>query len=170
MKLEYLVAVAVRLFSIALLIYVLRNFVNVISIVTDTNLGILPIAYLGTFVAIILIAILLWNFPLIIAHKITGFPSMEESNIETPEFEELLSIGLILLGLYLLFYVISDLLYWGIAWLALQRDTSSDLSFNFDQKIAISITFIELVFAAYLILGNRTITKLIRGIRYAGRN
>ena len=60
MKLEYLVAIAVRLFAIALVIYVLRNFVNVISIVTDADLGLLPIAYLATFIVMILIAILLW--------------------------------------------------------------------------------------------------------------
>ena len=113
MKLEHVLALAVRIFAIALIIQALKTAVNLIVFLKTSDSSFTSVAYFGTVVSLILLAVILWKFPVLIARKIANFPTLDEAEISSVDSEKLLQTGLTILGIYFLYYVITDLFYWG---------------------------------------------------------
>jgi len=167
MKLEYLVAIGVRLFSIGLAINILKGLSNFPF--TWENLdGFLGRAtYTGAVIATILLAIFLWKFPLTVAKSISTFPALESKELNDETYIKLLEIGLILIGFYILFYVISDGIYWLTFYWQFMGDgyQGSSISLRVEDKASIITTCFELVLATYLVFGHKTLVNLVLKLR-----
>ena len=70
----------------------------------------------------------------------------------------MLSLGLIMLGMYFLFYTIGDLIFWGYVLIG-----SGLLSP--DQKVNILVSFIELGICLVLIFSSRGLSNIILKLR-----
>jgi hypothetical protein len=166
MKPEQILAVAVRLFAIALGIYLLNMLKGYAALVAGKQFDFATLTYLVTMLCLGILAILLWKFPVVVAKGISGFSLQGEKEITTLKYEELLQIGLIVLGMYLLFNVISDLSYWLIVGLLIARDHQSGYVLLAGDKASIVVTFIELAFVMVVLLGNNKLAKIFRRLRY----
>ncbi len=167
MKLEHLIAVGVRLFAISLIIFILQNIATIITFYLDSDFVLENIEYyIGLIILSPLLVLWLWFFPLKIASKISGFPAIDPEQLENIQYKKLLETGIILIGIYCLYFAIVDLFYWMFFWFLLPSDYSyADKVLTFDQKANTITTVLELVFAVYLILGNKGIAKIIRKLR-----
>ena len=169
MKLEYIVAIGVRLFAIGLGINVLRSLSLVPAYLSGTSTHSDLIPFYGSTIALALLALILWNFPLMVARKINDFPSQEESFLKDDVYNKLLEIGLILLGFYLLYYVISDGVYWFIYFLSVSKNEYYDSanSIGPDQVASMLTTIVELVVASFLLFGHKGLARLVLKLRRA---
>lgn len=165
MKIVHVLALAVRLFAIGLFVYALNTGVVAAMMSKEVDAFLLvgyviPIAY-------ILIAVLLWFFPFtVIASLIKGFKieSDEESAYKT---SEIIDAMFIVLGLFLLFRVISDGTYWFmLSQYASTGDVPVDL--GADRKASIAATVVEAVIALVIIFGRKGIYNFIKKFRSVG--
>jgi hypothetical protein len=168
MKPEQILAVAVRLFAIALGIYLLHMLKAYPKILAGKEFDFAAFTYLITMICLGVVAILLWKFPVVVAKGIGGFTLQPQKQVTTLKYEELLQIGFIVLGLYLLFNVISDLSYWLLVVLLTARDPAQNFTLLPGDKALIVATFIELAFVLVLLLGNKNLVKIFRRLRYGG--
>ena len=166
MKPEQILAVAVRLFAIALGIYLLHMLKGYPALIAGKQFDFAALTYLVTMICLGIVAILLWKFPVVVAKGIGGFTLQNQKEVTTLKYEELLQIGLIVLGMYLLFNVISDLSYWLLVGLLITRDHESNVVLLAGDKASIVATFIELAFVMVLLLGNKNLAKIFRRLRY----
>lgn len=166
MKPEQILAVIVRLFSIALGIYLLNLLKNYPGFIVGYQFDFSAFIYLATIFCLSIVALILWKFPIVIAKGIGGFTLKTQNEVASLKYEELLQIGLIVLGLYLLFNVISDLSYWFVYTLIVIRDYENSYGLQSADKAAIVATFLELIFAVVLLVGNKRLAELFRRFRY----
>ena len=167
MRLEHLVAIGVRLFSIGLAINILRALSNFSFFWESVTDFIGRATYIGSTIALILLVILLWKFPLTIAKKIGTFPALQTTELNSESHKKLLEIGLILLGLYLLFYAISDATYWlAFYWQTLSYNyPASGIPLPAEDMASIVATCVEFVFAGYLIFGHKALANIVQRLR-----
>ena len=169
MKLEYIVAIGVRLFAIGLGVNVLRSLSLIPAYLSGTTTHAELLPFYGSTIALALLVLVLWNFPLLVARKISSFPQQEESVLNDDAYIKLLEIGLILLGFYLLYYVISDGVYWFIYFLSASKNEYYDSvdSVGPDQVANMLTTIVELVVASFLLLGHKGLARLVLKLRRA---
>ncbi|WP_316365616.1 hypothetical protein [Candidatus Thiodiazotropha sp. CDECU1] len=166
---DEIVAIAVRLFSVALAIYGLKNLPGMVAYFNQEEMQGAVYAFTGITVLIFVIALLLWHFPLSVAKKIIP---KNNSTIKATEWNsnELLICGLIILGVYFLFYVVSDAIYWFYVWKYSISFEGSRIELNIDQVASIYATIGEFVVVIILLLGSSGIANLIMKLRHAGIN
>ena len=164
MKLEHIVALAIRLFALAIAYEAFKSVFTLFINMRDINSGFAITAYVGTSISLVLLSLILWNFPTIVARKIANFPALDEKEINSDIADRLLQTGLIILGVYFFFYVISDFALWGILLVSMLQH--NDLVLSLDQKAAIFATFVELGLALGLTLGSKRVVQLIKSLRY----
>jgi len=167
MKLEHLVAIGVRLFSIGLAINILNELSSSPLAWENTPDIIGRAIYAGAIIATILLAVFLWKFPLTVAKSISTFPALESRELNNETYIKLLEIGLILIGFYILFYVISDGIYWlSFYWQYMRNGhQGASISLRIEDKALIIATCFELLLAAYLVFGHKTLAKLVLKLR-----
>ena len=68
--------------------------------------------------------------------------------------------------MYLLFYGVSDVVYWGVILFISQRNPELLMEISPEQKGLMASTIIELIFALFLLLGSDRIVELLRRFRY----
>ena len=167
MKLEYILAVAVRLFALAIAYEAFKSLIGLFAfydqIETPSAIGV----YLLSFLVLFFVSVVLWKFPSLIARKITNFPTISNEEIDSQDSDQYLQIGLSILGVYLLYYVISDFASWGYYLLSISRNPGYELVLNPQQEADVFATFVELAIALPLILGAKKITKIIKKLRYS---
>jgi len=168
MKLEHIVGLAVRLFSIALAIYVLRNGIALVPYFQAEHTQLLSYAYLFLMICLLLTALYLWYFPLTIAKRLVSFKEPGQADVASATADEVQVIGYTILGLYLLFDVLSDIAYWGFIWLVSSRNQDIPIELSLEQRSSVVATGVELVFVLFLLLGAKGISQLIRRFRYGG--
>lgn len=170
MKLEYLVAIGVRLFAIGLAVNVLRSLSLVPTYLNDSTSHSELIVFYVTTAAFALLALMLWVFPLIVARKIGAFPPQDPDALKDDAYHRLLEVGLILVGIYLLYFAIADAAYW----IYLIRH-SADMVEAYGEypgltpanTASIVYTAVEFVLAIFLILGHRGVARLVWKVRTA---
>jgi len=173
-------ATAVRILALVIFLYGLKEllpalfmYIDKASNITDTNslsfyAGMS--AVVGLSVSIFIVAPLLWFFPYTTASVI-----LPKEQLKTQEYkwnnENFLSCGLVILGVYFLYYVIVDVVYWvyivnypitntyGVT----TEYTSKTLTAN-DRALIVS-TVVELFLSVFLIFGSNGISRLILKIR-----
>lgn len=169
MNKEEIVAIAVRLFAVALAIYGLNNLPGMVVFFNQAETKGTYYIFIALSILIFVVALLLWFFPLYVSSRI-----IPRSNliIEKPNWnkEEILNCGFIILGIYFLFHVVSDAVYWFYIWKYSSTFEGARLELNIDQVARIYATIVEFVFVALLIFGSRGIANNILKLRYAGIN
>jgi hypothetical protein len=162
------VAIGVRLFAIALAIYSLKNFPGMYMYFDAQHDQSSANLYAGLFLFMLLLAILLWHFPLSVASKITPKTASNETSISWSE-KDLLTVGLILIGVYLFYHVISDSIYWLYVLNVSHTYTGMEIELNSDQKASIYSTAVEFFLSLSLIIGAKGISNVIWYLRHAGK-
>jgi len=133
----------------------------------NMDVGAPAASFIGAFASPIIIGLLLWFFPAPVANTIIK----EELNV-APQNEFLRgieNIGIRILGLYLLYHGISDLVYNYISY----RQEAEMLRENINifgkgsTKAAFIVTGIEIIISIILIIGANVISTMIRKIKFA---
>lgn len=166
MKLEHIVGLAVRLFSITLALYALRNAISFFPYFYDQAWRTEAYAYLALMVFFLFLALFLWHFPLTIAKRLITFKDSGEDCVDSVTADQLQIVGFTTLGIYLLFNVLSDVVYWLSILFISNRNKSVTTELSPDQLSNMVSTGIELIFVLFLLLGTTGITHLLRKLRY----
>ncbi len=162
-------AVGVRLFAIALAIYSLKSMPGMYIYFDNENHQSAALMFAGLFVFLMLLAIILWKFPLTVASNIIPKAGNIEETANWSE-KQVLVVGLILIGVYFFYYAISDAIYWLYIWNYSQSFTGMEIELNTDQKAKIFTTVVEFIFSLSLIFGSKGISNAIWYLRYAGKH
>jgi divalent metal cation (Fe/Co/Zn/Cd) transporter len=163
MKMEEIIGLGVRLCSIVLFLYVVGNFPGMLVYFSDENR--VQFWLLAAVMAFLLVVvILLWNFPITIARKIA--PSSASDMHTSWDSVTLIAVGSTLLGIYFLYYSISDLLYWLFFGFYSQNVGGVEIELSIDQKASIVVSFIEFAIAVFLIGGSGFLSRAIHLLRY----
>jgi hypothetical protein len=162
-----IIAVFVRLFAIGLVIYLLQVLgleYSAAANFEDYKVNLV----LGVIVAFVaLLAVFLWKFPLFVASKLLNFESTEIPKASISE-ESIYNLGLVLLGIFLLYLAISDTVYWSYRISAERGLTQFTSELGFLQKASMLTALVEFIMAVLLIVGSKPIARLILKIRRAG--
>ena len=176
-------AIAVRILAIVIFLYCLKEllpaiftYLDKLETIKDTHslrfyAGIAAVA--GLSIGTLVIAPLLWFFPYTTASII-----LPKERVTSQEYkwnnENVLSCGLVILGVYFLYYVIVDVVYWvyimnypvTTTYGSVTEYTPKNLSPN--DRALIVATVVELFLSVFLIFGANGISRLILKIRGRG--
>ncbi len=168
MKKIELVGLGIRIFSIALFLMALTKLAAISLYFFEKNNSSETIISGIAFISLFILSVVLWVFPIIIAKKIT--PIVKEENIKTKwTIEELKETGLILLGLYLMYKVISDAAFWIIVALTGSSFTESGyIQWRPDDIVSIYVTVLEFFLSSFMIFGAKGIINFIKYVRLLG--
>lgn len=160
MSREDVIAVAVRLFAIFLFITLLRFFAGMMTLHQVSPLLVWVVPVVG-----VAICALLWFFPLSIARKL--LPVMREPRSEAGmDGSMALSVGLTLLGVWLLATALPNATYWLSLFVLSRQSSGYHLDWGPEQMASIATTIAELVLAVWLVFGSAGIRRLILRFRY----
>jgi hypothetical protein len=165
--LKSLAAIIIRLFAVFITIYAIRNLLSISFYYADDTYSTAVWISWGFSILFFITAIILWTFPNLIAKKIISW-DVEETNKEKTSAEEIEVVGFSLIGLFYLYYAISDLVYWAIFTLFIQKSYDVPVDLSIEQKVNIIVTVVEFLFALIIILRARGLVGLLRKIRNAG--
>jgi len=107
----------------------------------------------------ILVAIFLWYFPMKVARTILK-PEIDQP-IEPMNAPSYLTVLLLAVATYYLYFAIIDAVYWATLWQMSERsqDALAPLNLSQENKANMLTTIVELLVSATLILKARTISK-----------
>lgn len=161
-----LLTVAVRLFSIYLVIYTLHYTSTMLPFVMAPPPNNVTWTYVAVFASsFLLAALLLFKFPGLISRKLLG-GSHETTNHEGREDIEI--IAFTVLGLWVLSRAIPDIFYWvTFSYKIYAVRTSPALAP--DQIGNIVGTVVELAIGGWLVFGANGLKGILRSLRTAGR-
>lgn len=167
MSREDIVAIAVRLFAVSLAIYTLRTAFAFVGFSAETDFAakavVASVAIVGPMIAA---SLLLWHFPLSVARRL--LPVMKEPRSEScAGTDTLFSLGLVLMGLWLLVNAITDGIYWITVILAVRSKNMLISDMTAEQKAAMITTVAEAIVALFLILGSTGIRNAVYRFRNA---
>jgi len=166
MSREDIVAIASRLFAVFLVVVALRGLGGVVRFASApqaTGTGITVVAV--TALVPLLLAALLWFFPLTVARRL--LPVMRSPGPTLDFGGSVLPVALTVLGFWVLSTAVTDLVYWGLL-LALAASSSIPVEFPPDEKAAMVSTVAELGLAAWLLLGSHGLSAAVARLRQAG--
>ena len=158
MNSTYYFGVMVRLFAIALFVYGVSRLEYVInfSSYSDSYVDQSIIFSIVSSVLPMVISIIIWFFPLLVAQKI--LPSSDDSKVEI-DAHSLLTVFVLAIGLYAIYYAIADSLYWLTLANVFVRDEFGGISktFSNQDKSSIVATVIQFLLAVFLLARAKTI-------------
>lgn len=162
MKSSHYLAIAVRLFSIVLFIYALRQSTMLIEVFTNGSINDIPVSIMFMLVTSIfplVIAILLWYFPLSVSRSILK-PDIDQP-IEAMNAQSILTVLVLAIGLYVLYFAASDSIYWATLWHMSSQSNYSEapLYLGGDNKANMVTTAVELAASIAIILKARTLSS-----------
>jgi len=164
MSREDILTVALRLFAIYLLIGALQLVGQAFA--TDINLptSSLIVAITLSVIFPLIVAVMLWCFPLRIAAKLLPVMSERPTTLSTNTVPAL-EIGCILIGLWLLASSLSDTTYWVVTLIA-ALNNEWGLQIIPTQDLAnMTATLMQLMLSVWLLLGYRGVLKFIQRLR-----
>lgn len=151
-------SLGVRLAGLILIIYTLSNvpmyYLSYISQLENS-----AIAYSLPLLIPLIAGVILFKFPSSFSDT---FIKIETKDLNKPETTEYLYLGLVLVGVFLLFYALSDIVFHISNYLLLKNFTVIEptmLNFDYPGLIA---TFIELIFSIALITKTKPIIKFVK--------
>jgi hypothetical protein len=162
---EDFIAVASRLFSIYLLLNVVRNIPSSLQLLSQDQ----GMAWAGLYALALVIGLLvcagLWFFPLTVARKL--LPVMREPRFESSiDSSVALSLGLTLIGVWVLAYALVDGTYWLTLLIRTEQVDTTNFVWSHEQIAGMVATAVEFVISLWLIFGNSGIKRLIYKFRY----
>jgi len=164
MKSSHYLAIAVRLFAIALFIYGLRQLLPIIELVISGSInGMVVSPFFAVVIALIPIvfSIVLWTFPLSLSRSILKTDMDRE--VAPLSQDNWLVVILIGIGLYTLYYGLVDSIYWIYVLHISSENAMSDvpLLMGAGDKANLVISIMEVVTSMIIILRSKTISNLI---------
>ena len=156
MRPTHYLAIAVRVLSILLLFYALRQSSFLIELFQGNMPGYdIPVAFAATTVVLpFLASVLLWYFPMTVARSILK-PELD-LEIQPLNAEEFLTALVLGISIYFLYYAIIDGVYWLIV---LQSDQDLFSQNDGEQKANMIATAVEFVVSICLIMKARTVAR-----------
>ncbi|HFD31944.1 MAG TPA: hypothetical protein ENJ28_04425 [Gammaproteobacteria bacterium] len=169
MKLEHIVALAVRLFAIAIALYAIRDGASFIAMFLEQERQTASYLFGAVMALLIFLAIVLWMFPLTVARGLVKFREPGDVDITSASAQQIQVVGFTILGIYLLFFVVSDVFYWMVIWFVSQRAHELP-ELSLDQIARMVATVVELIFVLFLIFGAGGIARALRKFRYGNES
>lgn len=160
MKSSHYLAIAVRLFSVALFLYALKNSLMLVEVISSGTINGIPastVFILTTTLSPLAAAILLWLFPFSVTNLIlkpeTDLP------VEPMGPAPLLTVLIISIGIYTLFYAIIDSIYWLNFWHLNSRNQvlSGPIPLGDPSKANMIATAFELAISMALVFKAKTL-------------
>lgn len=170
MSREDFIAIASRLFSIFLFVTLARNIPSAILMLRDDSgdeTGFILMVF-GVLVTGLLLCAALWFFPLTIARKL--LPVMRESRSEQAMDAPIaLSVGLVLIGVWVMANALTDAVYWLILFWRTKQFDAAMYQWSPEQIAGVVATAAEIFIATWLIFGSPGIRRLIYKFRYGNQ-
>lgn len=164
-----IVRLILKLTGIALMIYGVVSFVGVVPMVLLISNSEPPfqslLVLIPSFITITF-GLILWLYPAPVTNTLLQKGTAEDDANQTWP-AKLERIGISLLGLWLLYRAIPDLIYHLMVYRA-QQDSPLYPSGYSEFPAYMTATLAELVFALFLIFGARGISRLLHKLRYGG--
>lgn len=165
MSREDFVAVAARLFAIFLLYITVRSVPGTLHVLSQPDGAGWYVLYGFLLMALLLFVAFLWFFPLTVARKL--LPVMREPRSETAlDASMALSVGITLIGLWVLASALADAAYWASLVVSVAKFAPQGFEWSPEQMAGMVATVVELAIALSLVLGSTGIKKLIHRYRY----
>ena len=117
--------------------------------------------------SLVLISIILWFFPFSVLAVLTKGFRLNVDQEQDYQFPQVAEFLIILLGLYLLYFVISDAAYW-ILVLQFSAGQEYPMEITAETKAMLVATALEAIMAFSLILGRKGLLKIVNKVRYGG--
>jgi hypothetical protein len=153
------------MFSVFLLITAARYIPSTIALYSQAELRPSWILIGLITTTVVAVCAYLWFFPLTVARLL--LPVMREPRSETSLSGSMaFSVGLTLLGVWVLAYALPDAVYWGTLFLLTRQIDDVYFSWTEEQIASIVSTGAELALAIWLIFGSTGIKRLILRFRY----
>ena len=168
MNKEQAVGLAVRLFAIFLVVYTMRYATSVVafSILEPPDYISSGLILLVGF-SPILIAILLWRFPLTVASKLMPEVTAKEKSKSLSE-TELQVVAFSTLGLWVFVSAIPDIFYWATYTYRFKNVGSGNTELTPQNIGGMVATAAQIVLGFALLLGSKGLVGLVRRLRNAG--
>jgi hypothetical protein len=129
--------------------------------------GTFTMRYIGGFSALqLMVCAVLWFFPASIAGKLLPSPKNDVVYDSPTASHEWVTLGLIGIGLWVLFGAVRDAIYWLMFLVFSPVDDMA--GFNAETKAAMVTTVIELVLGSWLVFGAKGLGALLWKIRTGG--
>lgn len=161
MKSSHYLAIAVRLFSIALFLLALRQTPVLFEVLIYGGINEMPASlfFIATTVLVpLIIAFLLWRLPLSVARSI--LPPETDNPVEPLDLASFLTVFLAVIGFIGCYYALTELVYWSVLF---HLESSSQyftpsLRLTDENKAEMAATVFELIVALILVLKARVIS------------
>lgn len=156
MKIVHILALLVRLFAIGLFVYALNNTVFLTAMMVNPydafklSLFFIPAVYF-------LIVILLWFYPYKVIAKLSDVAKIEGEPEALNDAFEIIDALFIVFGLFLVFCVVSDAIYW--------ISLSLNGSFDANHKAGVLLTVVEGVIALFVLFYRSNIYAFVKNFR-----
>lgn len=148
MKPTHYLAIGVRLFSIVLALYGAQQLAYLSSFLSTDYVDIVSLVIVASTIFIpILAAIVLWLFPMTVANIVIK-PAMDRP-IESMTAQSNLTVLILALALYFLYYTVINAIYWISYWQFIQD--SYDFVLSPDDKADIVTNIVELSASLFLL-------------------
>ncbi|MEE9326299.1 MAG: hypothetical protein V3U71_03310 [Cocleimonas sp.] len=159
MQATHIIAIIVRLFAIAIFLKSLTSISTFFMMPYESKFLVYHIAGVTSVIA----SLLLWFFPTSIAHFIIPFEKPTETSHSKLDLNDLYHLGFIILSIYLLFNVFSDVVYW-LSFTAYA--TTMELPYleyiSNENKAAMVTTALEFILVMFILLRRKSIIALFR--------
>jgi len=163
MKPTHYFAVLIRLFAIALIVFTVRQSSVLVDALTGNDLQGYEVSLVFAWISVLcplLVSLLLWFFPMTVAASIIR-PELDKA-FEPMGAANFLTVLVLAIGLYVIYFAISDTIYWLTLW---QMSTGSNYlessPFGAESKAAMFTTGIELVLASLFVFRARYVSALM---------
>lgn len=159
-----IIAVAVRLYAIWLVIFLISWLPGFIRETQEKNDALISAVVYASFGAVILFVFVLWFFPRTIAHTLLA---RSEQKAETPASpNEYFSVGCSLIGLWVLSDAIPGLARYGLVLIFASRQNEGVFASTFDLHSGGIFFAIQFLIGVVLLFGAKSIVRLVTRVRY----
>lgn len=163
MKPHHYLAILIRLFSIVLFMFAIKQSNYLLLLLLDGHVSGLQPSILQmsiSFLVPIGVSLILWFFPVLIARSILS--SEMDQDIEAVNKQSIFSILIASIGLFFCFRSIVDASYFFSLWQLLGASEANAFEFfDRNQKANVWATGIELILALIFILKSKTLARKI---------
>lgn len=168
MNKEQIVGLVIRLFAVFLVVYSLRLMSSLFTFATVEPIDYISSAIIFLFgFSPILIAIILWRFPLAIASKLIPKPTETKHTSAWGE-TEIQIVAFSTLGLWVLSSAIPNAFYWVTLVNRIKSVSFGNTSLSPENVAGIVSTITQIILGFWLLMGSKGIVGLVRKLRHAG--
>ena len=164
---EDVIAVASRLFAVFLFVLVLRALAQSVDIILGREWAMVWLLLgLSLHAVALVVAALLWFFPLSVARKLLPV-ARDAGSVPLGQTPDLQALAFSVLGGWVLASALSDALYW-LVYFTYPTAVAGDVPVSPEQIAGVVATIGELLIGIFLLFGSHGLVGLLRRFRHAG--